>query len=202
MVFIVSSLASARLSTLVDNLVLGTYKLLVVSCLPLAGNLFAVLCWGFASQKMTEAEELKAIEGERARRRMSEAAKAQRQGKGISPDPEEGQARDKVAAYVGISDRCSIGEGRIAYALLRRECKGQMRKGIRRRRGPPLPLTPDRGGVLGASGCPTRRVKTPLWTLIGCSMDKRVSETSRRFYENPSLSLSNCLVFYPLCPSA
>ncbi len=54
------------------------------------------------SQKMAEAEELEAIERERARQRMSEAAKAQRQGMETFPHPEKGAARDKVASTIGI----------------------------------------------------------------------------------------------------
>ena len=51
---------------------------------------------------MAEAEELEAVERERARRRMSEAAKAQRQGVEIFPRPDAGKTRDKVAAAVGL----------------------------------------------------------------------------------------------------
>ncbi len=66
------------------------------------------------SQRMAEAEELRAIEGERARARMSEAAKAQHQGhtalpvfegQATLPDPQKGQARDKVAAAVDMRPR-------------------------------------------------------------------------------------------------
>jgi hypothetical protein len=44
----------------------------------------------------------RAIEKERARRRMSEAAKTQWQGKEIFPYPQKGQTRDKVAKAIGI----------------------------------------------------------------------------------------------------
>ena len=54
------------------------------------------------SQKMAEAEELKAIESEQARRRMSAAAQAQRQGMQTFADPAKGTARDKVAEMVGL----------------------------------------------------------------------------------------------------
>ena len=49
-----------------------------------------------------EAEELEVVERERARRRMSEAAKAQKQGVEIFPHPDAGKTRDKVAAAVGL----------------------------------------------------------------------------------------------------
>ena len=51
---------------------------------------------------MAEAEELESVERERARRRMSEAAKAQKQGVEIFPHPDAGKTRDKVAAAVGF----------------------------------------------------------------------------------------------------
>jgi ParB/RepB/Spo0J family partition protein len=54
------------------------------------------------SQKMAEAEELEAVERERARRRMSEAAKAQKQGCETFRNPNKGRATDKVAAAVGL----------------------------------------------------------------------------------------------------
>lgn len=55
------------------------------------------------SQKMAEAEVLKEIESERARRRMSIAAQAQKQGGETFPHPDEaGRTRDRVASFVGL----------------------------------------------------------------------------------------------------
>ena len=51
---------------------------------------------------MSIAKELEAVERERARRRMSEAAKAQKQGCETFRNPNKGRATDKVAAAVGL----------------------------------------------------------------------------------------------------
>ncbi len=53
-------------------------------------------------QKVREAEAWKEVEAKKARQRMSDAAKALRQGVENFPHPEKGKTRDRIAARVGL----------------------------------------------------------------------------------------------------